>query len=154
MTPRRRLLSACGAGLALVGLTACEQPVPIVTVQSGRTVVTGEAQSWCFGGRPGAECRGDARTARPIPVEVTPGQLVAIDVAKEVAERGWFVQQAVPGSPEQTGSYPVRDDHYFTLTMPPAVVQLTVHALEGGEDQDPDPNRSTGTWTFVLTPKD
>lgn len=156
MTPCRRLLAAASAGFAVVGLTGCEQPTPIVTLQSGRTVVTSEAQSWCFGGRPNAECRDQRATAPVVQMRATPGQLVSIDVSKQVAERGWFVVQETPGIDGQNGAYPTRDDHYFSITMPPATVRLTIRALDGepAPDGEFDRNRVTGLWTFVVTPED
>ncbi len=156
MTPRRRLLAAASVGIALVGLTGCQQPTPIVTLQSGRTVVTSEAQTWCFGGKPNASCRDQRASIPAVQMRATPGQLVSIDVSKQVAERGWFAVQEVPGIESQNGAYPTRDDHYFTLTMPPATVQLTIRALDGERDADGeyDRNRVTGLWTFVVTPED
>jgi hypothetical protein len=153
--PARRPAAAASAVVAALALTGCEAPTPIVTMQSGTSVVTSEARVWCFGGF-GQECR-DEQQARPaVRLEASPGQLLSFDVSKEVAERGWFVDVQVAGVEGQDGAYPARDDHYFTLTMPPATVTFNVRALDGGaEDPDElDRDRQTGLWTFVVTPKD
>lgn len=151
MTPRRRRTAVLGALAALLSLTACQKPTPIVTVQSGTTVVKSNAQIWCFGGVPDAECRDDEATVKATKLEATPGQLVSIDVSKEVADRGWVLEQIVAGSPQQSGAYPPRDDHYFTLTMPPLTTELRIRALDGQDEADP--TQVTGTWVFVLEPR-
>lgn len=153
MTPRRRVVAAASAAVAALGLAGCEKPLPIVTVQSGTTVEVAEAGTWCFGGAPGAQCvDGDAAATT---LEASPGQIVSIDVAKEVAERGWVLQQDVAGSPQQSGAYDPRDDHYFTITMPPVPVQLTISALDGVKKADGsyDTTRTTGRWVFVVNPR-
>lgn len=154
MTRRRRPLVAASAAAALLGLSGCEAPTPIVTLQSGTQVVTAEARSWCFGDAPGEDCR--SGPAAPTTLEASPGQLVAVDVAKEIADRGWVLQQEVAGSPQQSGAYDPRDDHHFTITMPPVPVQLTVSALDGTKDAEGryDATRVTGTWLFLVNPKD
>ena len=154
MTPRRPLALASAAA-AVLSLSGCEAPTPIVTLQSGTNVITSEARLWCFEGV-GQECRDEQEERQPVPFEAAPGQLLSFDVGKEIAERGWFVDVKVIGVQGQDGAYPARDDHYFTLTMPPATVQFSVIALEGGKE-DPaelDRERRTGLWTFVVSPKD
>lgn len=153
MTPRRRVLAAASAAVAALGLTGCEKPLPIVTVQSGTTVEVAEARSWCFGEAPGEKCVQGEQAATEL--EAKPGQIVSVDVSKEVADRGWVLRQEVAGSPQQSGAYEPRDDHYFTITMPPVPVQLTITALDGNKKADGtyDTTQETGSWVFVVKPK-
>ena len=149
MTRRRRALAVASAGAAALGLTGCEAPTPIVTLQSGTAVVKTEASLWCFGGV-GRECR-----ETPLPVtrlEATPGQRLLIDVDGKVADRGWYVELLVVGGDQASASDP-REEHTLSLTVPPQPVQLTVRALDGAEGEL-DTERQTGAWTFLVTPKD
>jgi hypothetical protein len=147
MIRRRRALAVVSAGAAMLGLTGCEAPTPIVTLQSGTAVVKTEASRWCFGGVD-RECR-----ETPLPVtrlEATPGQRMIVDVDGKIADRGWYVELEVVGGDQTSASDP-RDEHTLSLVVPPQPVQLTVRALDGG---DLDRSRQTGSWTFLVTPKD
>ena len=48
MPARRRLLAASSSLLALVALTGCEKPAPLVTLVSGGQSVYTEANLYCF----------------------------------------------------------------------------------------------------------
>lgn len=151
MTARRRLLATLSAGVAVVALTGCERPAPIVTVVSGTTSEWKEADVYCFDGQSLAddECAQRAEGA-PVQLEVTPGQQVGIDVDKDVVERGWYILLAGPTAGEQAQQSDVMEDsHYFTFTAPnvgPGGLRLTVVALgEQGREGPP-----SGEWTFDL----
>lgn len=150
MTARRRLLAALSAGVALISLTGCERPAPIVTVVSGTTSEWKEADVYCFAGQslPDDDCV--QRADGPVQLEVTPGQQVGVDVDKDVVERGWYIQLAGPeGGAQAQQSDVMEDRHYFSFTAPsvgPEGLRLTVVALgEQGPEGPP-----SGEWTFDL----
>jgi hypothetical protein len=81
---RRALLAVIG--LAALVLTACQKPVPKITVEGDGTVVTIAPSTYCFDA---AHCR---RSALDLPaVTVGPDQKVMVDVPREVMSRGWQV---------------------------------------------------------------
>lgn len=152
MTPRRRLLAALTAGLAVASLTGCERPAPIVTVVSGTTSEWKEADVFCFEGQSVEDGDCAERADGPTVLEVTPGQQVGVDVSKAVVDRGWFLELSPPegqGQPQQSEVF--EDQHYFGFTAPSIGEQglrLTIRTLgEQGEQGAP-----SGEWTFDLVP--
>ena len=156
MNPRRRLLAAAPTVGVLLALSACEKPAPIVTVVSGGESVYAEANTWCFEGQTPPDCA--SRHEGTTQLSVRGGETVGVDVDKELADRGWYVELSDPAAPEE-GAQPqrseVQDGHYFTFTAPnlPAGSELllTVHAV--GEGEDPAAAEPTGEWSFTLTPR-
>jgi hypothetical protein len=153
LTPRRRLIAAVSAGVAVASLTGCERPAPIVTVVSGTNSEWKEADLFCFEGQ--AFEAGDCaqRAEGPIELPVAPGQQVGVDVSKAVVERGWFIElSASEGGGEAQQSEVFEDEHYFAFTAPQLGEQglrLTIRSLgEQGEGGPP-----SGEWTFDLVPK-
>lgn len=153
MNARRRLLASASVAGALLALTACEKPAPIVTVVSGGESVYTEASTWCFEGQTPPDCAERAEGVTEL--SVRGGETVGVDVDKELADRGWFLELAEPEGQGQ-GSQPQRSEpqtgHYFTFTAPNlptgSSLLLTVRALGEGEEQEP-----VGEWEFVLTPR-
>jgi hypothetical protein len=153
MNDRRRLLASASAAGALLALTACETPAPIVTVVSGGESVYTEANTWCFEGQTPPDCAERAEGVAEL--SVRGGETVGVDVDGEVADRGWYLELSEPEGQGQ-GSQPQRSEvqtgHYFTFTAPNlpsgSELLLTVHGVGEGEQQEP-----TGTWQFVLTPR-
>ena len=152
MTARRRLLAAASATFALVALTACEKPAPIVTLVSGGESVYTEASVFCFeedATLEGAECA--ERATGLTRLEVRGGDVVGVDVDKELADRGWQLELQDPNDPQSTQRSPTIDDHYFTFTapglQPGGRLLLTVRTVNG-EDQP------TGEWAFELVPEE
>ena len=150
-TARTRLAATATAVLALVGLTGCERPAPIVTVVSGGTSVHTEAAVWCFEGQSAqaGDCarRAEGETVLP----VSPGQRVGVDVSRPVVERGWFLELGDPAAQGQAQTSPVmEDEHYFAFTAPNiepgSSLSLTVRTV--GEDGNPA--NPTGEWRFTL----
>lgn len=151
MTARRRLLATACAGIALVGLTGCEKPAPIVTVVSGGASVHKEADIFCFEGQQLVEDECAQRAEGVTSLEVTPGETVGVDVDRDIVQRGWFLELAQPGADQQEAqrSELFEDDHYFTFTAPavgPQGVLLTVLAVGDQGEQGPP----SGEWTFQL----
>lgn len=152
MDPRRRLrTTACAVG-ALLALTACEKPAPLVTVVSGGTSVHAEANTFCFEGQKPPKCaqrhEGSTRLA------VRGGERVGVDVGKELVDRGWYIELSDPnaqGEQAQPQRSEPQSGHYFTFSAPNlprgSSLRLTVHTL-GGEQAE-----STGQWIFTLTPE-
>ena len=148
MTARRRLLTALTAGVAVVSLTGCEKPAPIVTVVSGTTSEWKQADLYCFEGQslPDGECA--QRADGPTVLEVQPGQQVGVDVSKPLVESGWYVELTQPGGdaqPQQSEIF--EDQHYFAFTAPSigdGGLRLVVRTV--GEDGQSD----SGEWLFDL----
>ncbi len=150
MTARRRLLVALSAGAAVVSLTGCERPAPIVTVVSGTTSEWKEANVFCFEGQSASNGDCAQRAEGSTVLEVTPGEQVGIDVSKAVVDRGWFIELSAPGGEaEAQQSQIFTDQHYFAFTAPnigEQGLQLTVRSL--GEEGPAGP--PGGEWTFDL----
>ena len=153
MNARRRLLASASLAGALLALTACEKPAPIVTVVSGGESVHTEANTWCFEGQTPPDCAERAEGVTELPVRG--GETVGVDVDGEVAERGWYLELSEPEGQGQ-GGQPQRSEvqtgHYFAFTAPNlpvgSALRLTVRALSEGEQPEP-----SGTWQFELTPR-
>ena len=148
-----RLPAVLLAGTALLGLTACEKPVPIVSLHVGNTVVHRDAARWCFD-LEAKNCRGSDAT--PTMLTVPPGAQVTFDVDKAVVERKWVVVQQVAGQQQQQGQNGgqqsgIQTEHVLAITGPAAgqEVQIALLALDG-KDQ---PVQSTGRWLFTLVGK-
>ena len=156
MNARRRLLASVRPGLiaagALLALTACEKPSPIVTVVSGGQSEYAEANVFCFEGQ--SIEAGDCATRHDGTTEigVRGGETVGVDVDKELADSGWFIELSDPaqGQQAQPQRSEPQDGHYFTFTAPNlptgATLQLTVRSLDEG-------GTNNGEWSFTLKPK-
>jgi len=148
VTPRRRLLTALTAGVAVVSLTGCERPAPIVTVVSGTTSEWKEADLYCFDGQSLQDDECLQRDEGPTVLGVKPGQQVGVDVSKAVADRGWYVELTQPGADAQPQQSEVfEDQHYFAFTAPSigeGGLRLVVRTVS--EDGQTD----SGEWLFDL----
>ena len=148
MTARRPLACVAAVG-ALLALSACEKPAPIVTVVSGGKSVYTEASTWCFEGQTGDECAERASGTTSLPVRA--GETVGVDVDKELADNGWYLELSAPGA--DTEQQPQRSEqqegHYFSFTAPSLAqgssLQLDVRAV--GEGEEP-----RGEFRFELVP--
>lgn len=151
MTARRRLLAAASAGAAVLGLTACQAPAPIVTVVSGTNSEWKEADVYCFAGQSPEQNNCARRADGPAALTVTPGERVGVEVSEEVAARGWYLELAGPDGQPQ--SSPVQEDKsYFAFTAPDVGangLRLTVRTV-GQQGQQGPP---TGEWAFELVPE-
>jgi hypothetical protein len=149
MTARRRLLAAASATTALLALTGCEKPAPIVTVVSGGESVYTEAARFCF--EEGQTLAADAcsERARQLPrLETRQGERIGIDVDRELVDRGWQLEIVDPADPQRTQASATIRDHYFPFTAPGIAPQgrllLTIRTV-AGPDEVP-----TGEWRFEL----
>lgn len=153
MTARRRLQVAVGrtsiAGLAVLALTGCERPAPIVTVVSGGASEWKEADVYCFDGQSLEDDECAERSSGPVDIEVAPGGRVGVDVSKAVAERGWYIELARPGGDTETESSDLQlDRHYFSFIprVGPDGLRLTVKTLGDTGPRGPH----SGEWAFDL----
>jgi hypothetical protein len=153
MTARRRLLAAASATTALLALTGCEKPAPIVTVVSGGESAYTEAAKFCF--EEGQTLSPETCSTRATGVtrlEVRQGERIGIDVDRELVERGWQLEIVDPADPQRTQASATIRDHYFPFTAPgiapDGTLLLTVRTVTGPEDAP------TGEWRFELVNRD
>jgi hypothetical protein len=147
MTARRRLLAALPAAAAVVALSACEAPAPIVTVVSGTSSEWKEADVYCFDEQSPEQDECAQRSSTVPTLTVTAGDRVGIDVSKDLVERGWFVELGPAGQVQS--SQVQEDEHYFAFNAPevgPDGYLLTVKALGPQGPQGPP----SGEWNFRL----
>ena len=148
MNARRPLACVAAVG-ALLALSACEKPAPIVTVVSGGQSVYAEANTWCFEGQTPPDCaeRHEGTTS----LSVRAGETVGVDVDKELADGGWYLELSAPGGDgeQQPQRSEPQEGHYFSFTAPSlaqgSTLDLTVRAI--GEGEEP-----RGEFSFELVP--
>ncbi len=117
-------------------LAGCNRPTPLVTLQSGDNFVQAHAAQY---DRASAVIK-DAGYQAPV-LHAVPGSTVNIDVAKSVADRGYFL-----ASNDTRISEIITKQHY-RLTVPDGrgEVNLTIfQAPHAGSDQ------ASGSWPFRL----
>ncbi|WP_131764705.1 hypothetical protein [Candidatus Protofrankia californiensis] len=135
-TRRRRPVVLCLLGALVVVLTGCDRPTPLVTLQSGGNFVKAHAAQY---DHDGAVIR-DAGYQAPV-LHAVPGSTVNIDVAKSIADKGYFL-----ASNDTRISELITEEHY-RLTVPDGrgEVNLTIfQAPHAGSDQ------ASGSWPFRL----
>ncbi|SDI97017.1 Protein of unknown function [Frankineae bacterium MT45] len=76
-------VTLAGAGL----LSACQKPVPLVTVLANETVTQLHPQEYCFDATHPCRKSGDD----PQPIKARAGSTISIDVPKAVADKYWLV---------------------------------------------------------------
>src|SRR3712207_2544714 len=107
--PARRIVATVPALIALVAVTGCEKPTPLVTVGSGGSTVHREATVYCGEGENLQQDNCTRSTEEVAQVEVTLGDPVAVDVDGDLVESGWYI--AVGENRTQT-----LKEHYFRFT--------------------------------------
>ncbi len=147
----RRLLAAASAAGALLALSACEKPAPIVTVVSGGTSVYAEANTWCFEGQSLEDEDCAERHEGDTELPVRGNEVVGVDVDKDLVERGWYIELSDPAGGQQPQRSEPQTGHYFTFTAPNlpqgASLLLTVKALDESSEG------ASGEFRFTLVPK-
>ncbi len=128
---------------ALLVLTACQQPTPGVTIQSGTRVVRDDATVYL---RNGHEVRGSGAVKV---LTVRPGALVGIDVDGTIADHGWTVHitaRTAKASDRTTLDSPLlKGQHHFTFDAGSETTDVVI-AEQGGQGQ------AQGLWAFTLRP--
>ena len=147
-----QVLAAGVAGVAVLALAGCTKPTPEVTVWSGTSSVVRPATCWAPDTtvtQAVRDCIAHA-TSQPtdsIPtLEVTPGDVVGINVDEPLVEATWL-----PSVGGQALSQGPIDESYFRFTYPnvetpPEGFLLAVTARGTAADQD------RGLWLFRLVP--
>lgn len=154
---RRRLAAVLGASAALLGLTGCEKPTPLVTLYSGNASINDRAFSFCFEGQdpakePGTEgaCRFDTDGGRqPKVLTVRPGDEVTVDVDKDLADAGWFVALRGAGS---TSSRLATQSEHVTSFQPDFSASPTITVEIQKLEEPKDDAQPVGVWQFAVVP--
>lgn len=130
--------------LVLPLLSACEKPVPTVTVASVGGSVRAEPICWSrTSATPiGEECRLDSTLVGSL--EVTPGEFVGISVDKQVAESGWVVSVNGRRITESVVTKPYYRFDTFENSFASGPLEIEVYALT-------DDDKARGVWAFTLT---
>ncbi len=119
-------------------LTACEEPTPLVTVQSGSNVVKANATTYLRDGQV-------KRYTQDVPVlPVHLGDRINIDVERNLAAQGWFV--AFQGLGRVT---PLLKDHAATVLVPGFTQQGTLTMQIFAAPATPNGD-AAGQWVFQL----
>jgi hypothetical protein len=149
MTARRRLLAAASATTALVALTGCEKPAPLVTLVAGGQSVYSEASGYCFEEDQTLAAGGCAEREQAVQrLETREGERIGIDVDKELVDRGWQLEIVDPADPERGVASGRLTDHYLPIQAPGirqgGRLRLIVRTVSGEQDTP------TGEWQFEL----
>ena len=155
MQARRRLAVALAVSAALVGLTGCDKPTPLVTLYSGNASVHDTALSYCFEGQDPAAQPGSADACRydtgrtPKVLKVRPGDEVTVDVSKDLADAGWYV--ALRGSGDQASRLATQSEH--VTSFQPDFSRSPTIVVEVQKLTSPSDNAtSVGLWSFTIVP--
>jgi hypothetical protein len=112
---RRAPLATLAAAAAAAGvLTACEKPLPQVTVVGAGRVVTVAPSSYCFDTN---SCRKPGANRLAV-VTVPADEKILVDVPRAVKSRGWQVRAlSLTDDGKQIGSSgPITDSHSYKVT--------------------------------------
>ncbi|NHC46893.1 hypothetical protein [Motilibacter aurantiacus] len=135
--PARVALAA--AALSPLLLTACEKPVPSVTVYAGSSSQRAEATCWNHdeAALPADEVQRCA-TQEGTLLEVHSGDVIGISVDKEVAEAGW----RPPGAQE------ISHETYYSLPLGQELTEEVALDIVAFDESGEQPR---GVWRFRLT---
>jgi hypothetical protein len=150
MRLHRRWIAVVAAGVSLLGVAGCQQPVPDIGVYSSGRYVGEPAATYCFTVEDAAadRCRVDDPT--PLPVPVRDGNPVGISVPKEIADSLWVVVLSEPGRPERAQRSPYQiEKSYLSFTptfntSPRLLADIVAYRSEGGAV------RPVGLWRLEL----
>ncbi|WP_462188143.1 MULTISPECIES: hypothetical protein [unclassified Frankia] len=136
--PFRRLAVAPAAAVVVgLGLSGCERPTPLVTMESGGHFVQTNAAQYEWDGTV------IQKSVSPPHITVRPGNAINIDVPTSVADRGYFL---VLGRERVTDK--INETHYRYVPAKNTPALLVVFALpEAGSSSD----QASGSWPFLVT---
>ncbi len=134
---RARALLAPVAVLSLGVATACEQPTPGVTLQSGNNVVRASATAYNSGGK---QLAGSDKVKV---LKARPGAPVGIDVDGSIARSGWTVH-ITTGSTTLNSSV-LNNQYHFSFDVGSTATQVVVSELGSG-------STPKGLWVFQVQP--
>lgn len=111
---RAPLATLAAAAVAAGVLTACEKPLPQITVVGAGRVVTVAPSAYCFDAN---SCRKPGASGLPV-VTVPADDKVLVDVPRAVKSRGWQVRAlSLTDNGQQIGSSgPITDSHSYKVT--------------------------------------
>lgn len=142
MRPARLL--AAGAVLAgALSLTACDKPLPKITIQAGSTATTVSPSSYCWDL---AHCRTNSSFDLPA-IKVGVDGKVLVDVPHDLVVHGWVVQAlTLDGKKSLAVSTAIHDSHIYRVAS----------GVNGGQDFLVQVRQLHGTsvdasrWSFVV----
>ena len=142
---RRAITVAVGIAVLTGLLTACERPVPELTVLANRVVTRVNPATYCFDSH---SCRTGSASAKT--VSATPGSTLLIDVPREVADGQWVVAAYTEDSGgkktviDGAGSTLLHDRHSVRLAVPSSTgaYALSIQSFDG--------TTPTGLWNVVV----
>jgi len=139
---RRPVVAVAIAATAATVLTACQRPVPKITIQSGSVSNTVTPSTYVF------DSSHERRSALDLPgITARPGATVLVDVPRDVVDKGWSVTAlSLDGSKALGASGAINDSHTYRVASEsnngnPFIVQVT--QLNHGH---PDGS----VWSFVV----
>jgi hypothetical protein len=125
MSRSRRVLAALvGVAAAISLLTACDKPIPKVTVQSGRDSAIVNAQAYCFN-TDVKTCHLSTSGSLPT-LSAAAGSTILVDVPRRVADGHWQVSSATQQADgsfknitaDGTTSPVIHDNHSTRVQVP------------------------------------
>ena len=157
MPARRHALAAVSFAALLLGLTACQQPSPGVTLVSSGSSLHTAAVNFCRDGKyltkvDGNECPSDGKRVNVL--HVRQGDTVGLDVDKALTETGWYLYDL-----DHQQSFGYEDQHYlsfqadFSNRPVPGFINLEVRQVAHKPNNDQDLPRVLGQWKLQLAQK-
>jgi hypothetical protein len=147
MPSLRRALYAAGLGAAALALTACQKPLPQLTVLSGATTIRVAPQTYCFSA---LHCHFPRSAVGSI--HAPAGSSLVVDVPRPVAAGPWSVVSAVQnkkgqfqtikGANYQSGTQ--RNSHTARVDVPYGVGNYYLVVTQRS-------SASTGSWVAQIT---
>jgi hypothetical protein len=141
-----RRAGGLAVAVALAGglLSACDRPVPQITLFADRTTTRVNATTYCFDS---AHCRQNSTEAS---VAATAGSTILVDVPRQIANAQWLVSAyTVDSSGKKTvidgaGSSLLHDTHTVRLLVPTSsgAYALSIQSFDG--------TTPTGIWNVVV----
>lgn len=148
--PRTVRLAAAALGVAAIAtvLTACDKPIPSITVLAGHTTIRVAPAKYCYNGNT-STCRTSTSAGS---IKATSGSTLVVDVPREVAVDHWAVAAFVKDSTgkittiDSASSALVSGTHSVRLQVPQASsgsYQLSVQSFTG--------TTATGEWDVEVS---
>lgn len=156
---RRSVRTACAlsaAGLAVVAVSGCEKPAPVVTLTAGSTSV--HSDKMCNNDGKALDDKGFqkcAENATFTSIDLSSQQTLRFGVDPEIAERGWEVITVVPDpeSQQQRVEQLVRytnKTYATTQNLDLSVLPDKAEVFVVERDNQDDASKAYGVWNFRI----
>ena len=131
----RAIVTAVGAIAAITSLSACDKPLPKITVLSGSTTVQVSPQSYCFDA---THCH--FPKAPESVVHASAGSTLFVDVPREIADHPWSISSGTlsgntlktfVGDNYSTGT--IKNTHSARVDVPYGVGSYTLAIQANGK---------------------